>query len=183
MKTEPVRPMVRPSRYPFLTGTAIVVIAVLLIVAVASRRGPVSPPTPSGTPRAPVSGVPSSPAPVLEAGSEGLSGSLTTPMPAMHVPTGWATWYDDGSGYYGAVHTWRFGRDPFAVQVCLADRPGTCTHVVVRDFCACGHRHGEPTVIDLSPAAFRELAPLSRGVIRVTVSGRIDIPLPPTDTP
>lgn len=51
-------------------------------------------------------------------------------------------------------------------------------------YCACGQRHGEPTVIDLSVPAFRELAPLSRGIVRVIVSGPIpapDITLPPTD--
>lgn len=98
--------------------------------------------------------------------------------------TGYATWYEDPkspSGFYAAVPSWRYGDDRYAIQVCLADRPGTCTHAVVRDFCACGDRHGEPTVVDLSPSAFRELAPLSRGVIRVTVTGPIPIPLPPTD--
>ena len=96
---------------------------------------------------------------------------------------GWATWYDDGPGWYGAVHSWRFGDERYAVQVCALDegRLVACTHVIVRDYCACGSRHGEPTVIDLSPAAFRELAPLSRGVIRVEVSGPIVVALPATD--
>ena len=126
------------------------------------------------------SGAPPSPAVVNVTTSEG-DPSPTTSTPGTKSRTGWATWFDDGAGYYGAVRSWRYGDDPYAVQVCLAARPGTCTHVVVRDYCACGSRHGEPTVIDLSPSAFRELAPLSRGVIRVTVTGPIPIPLPPTD--
>lgn len=101
------------------------------------------------------------------------------PSPA----TGWATWYDDGPGWYAAVPSWRHGDEPYAIQVCRADRPATCTHVLVRDFCACGDRRGEPTVVDLSPSAFRELAPLSLGVIRVIASGPIPVPLPPTDVP
>lgn len=121
-----------------------------------------------------------SPAVVNVTTSEG-DPSPTTSTPGTKSRTGWATWFDDGAGYYGAVRSWRYGDDPYAVQVCLAARPGTCTHVVVRDYCACGSRHGEATVIDLSPSAFRELAPLSRGVIRVTVTGPIPIPLPPTD--
>lgn len=126
-------------------------------------------------------GAPSpSPAVVNVTTSEG-DPSPTTSTPGTKNRTGWATWYDDGAGYYGAVRSWRYGDDPYAVQVCLAARPATCTHVVIRDYCACGSRHGEATVIDLSPSAFRELAPLSRGVIRVTVTGPIPIPLPPTD--
>ena len=38
------------------------------------------------------------------------------------------------------------------------------------DWCACGDRHGVPTVIDLDVAAFRQLAPLSIGVIAVEVT-------------
>jgi hypothetical protein len=94
--------------------------------------------------------------------------------------TGWATWFDDGPGYYGAVRSFRFGDTPYVVQVCRLEAPITCTHVRIVSFCACGDRHGIPTVIDLSPAAFQELAPLSRGIIRVEVMS-VDIKLPATD--
>lgn len=82
--------------------------------------------------------------------------------------------------YVGAVPSFRFGDEPYAVQVCLADEPASCTHVVVSSHCACGDRRGEPTVIDLSVPAFRELAPLSRGVIGVIVSDPIEVPVGPT---
>lgn len=88
--------------------------------------------------------------------------------------TGWATWYDDGPGLYAAVNSYRWGDPRYEVTVrYTANVNGTIVRrqvtVVVRDFCACGKRHGEPTVIDLSPAAFKKLAPLSRGVIKVEV--------------
>ena len=64
-----------------------------------------------------------------------------------------------------AVPSFRWGDDPYRVEVCAT----TCVFVTVVSFCACGDRHGIPTVIDLSPAAFRTLAPLRRGVYAVTV--------------
>jgi Lytic transglycolase len=120
--------------------------------------------------------------------SEGPKSGLTTPMPGaqigepLSVARGWATWYRDPkrSGYYGAVNSFRWGDDQYIVQVC-APKYHACTHVRIVDFCACGDRHGIATVIDLSPAAFRELAPLGRGVIRVEVSGPIT-KLPATDS-
>jgi hypothetical protein len=41
---------------------------------------------------------------------------------------------------------------------------------ILGDWCHCGDRHGVPTVIDLDVAAFRQLAPLSIGVIAVEVT-------------
>jgi hypothetical protein len=85
------------------------------------------------------------------------------------VSSGLATWYNNGPGFYGAAGpalrkgNWR-GR---AVIVCHS---GRCVKVRLTDWCACGPRHGVQTVIDLSPAAFRALAPLSRGIIKVEVS-------------
>ena len=86
---------------------------------------------------------------------------------------GLATWYTDPhqTGFYAAagpelrIGDWR-GR----VVVVCAER---CIRVTLTDACACGDRHGQRTLLDLSPAAFRELAPLSRGVteVRVTSEG------------
>lgn len=93
--------------------------------------------------------------------------------------TGYATWYDDGPGHYAAagpalrVGDWR-GR---VVQVCAGS---SCTTVRLTDWCACGARHGVPTLLDLSREAFAELADPSQGVVMVTVSGRVE--LPRTDT-
>jgi expansin (peptidoglycan-binding protein) len=66
------------------------------------------------------------------------------------------------------------------VTMCHDER---CTTVTLTDWCACGSRAGEPTLLDLSDAAFRDLAPLSAGVIEVTIA--VEGPrmtLPPTDT-
>jgi len=97
---------------------------------------------------------------------------------------GWATWYDDGDGLYAAAGPvlrdvlgkgWRGQR----VTVC-AD---ACVRVVLSDWCACGERHGDPTLLDLSPAAFRRLAPLSAGIVRVSIDpGGPRMTLPPTDS-
>ena len=82
--------------------------------------------------------------------------------------TGTARWYATGrSGLYAAAGPklrqaiggdWR-GRN---VLVCYQYR---CTEVILNDVCPC--KSG--SIIDLSDEAFRYLAPLSRGVIKVTV--------------
>ena len=95
-----------------------------------------------------------------------------------------ATWYGDGGrchdGYlrtcspylsgeqvfYAAVGSWRWGDKPYRVNVCRVSN-GRCVVVWVRDFClACKNKHG---VVDLSPAAFKKLAPLWKGRINVVV--------------
>jgi hypothetical protein len=92
-----------------------------------------------------------------------------------HRATGTATWYCKAGvsvchhsypgGMYAAagpelrVGAWR-GR---AVRVCGS---GSCIQVRLIDWCACGGNH----IIDLYSDAFRRLAPLSAGGIRVTVS-------------
>jgi hypothetical protein len=74
---------------------------------------------------------------------------------------------------YGAVHGFRvYGDKPFPVLVCLRDEPSRCVRVIVRDWCGCqGHksRPDDNPIIDLAPTAFRQLAPLGRGVIYVVV--------------
>jgi hypothetical protein len=94
------------------------------------------------------------------------------------TPTHCQSW--GGGAMVGAVPG--FDGDPYTVRVCLDVQLSTFSCVVVRvvSSCACGDRGGRGTVIDLSPAAFRKLAPLSRGVIPVTVE-RADILLPATD--
>jgi hypothetical protein len=123
----------------------------------------------------------------------------TTKPVAQHlsVPgTGRATWYGAHSpgvkrfcydGYrntcspytkgervmYGAVHGFNNTHDkPFPVWVCLRKHPDRCVRVIVRDWCGCVGNKSDPhdnPIIDLAPAAFRQLAPLSRGVIYVVV--------------
>jgi hypothetical protein len=111
---------------------------------------------------------PISPQPLATAYTIPTATSRPRPAPTRRPPLpgpvahGVATWYDDGPGLYGAVPGWRFGDLPYRVQVCAG---GRCVTVRVRDYCACGdHR-----IIDLSPEAFAQLAPLSRGVVAVRV--------------
>lgn len=92
------------------------------------------------------------------------------------TPTRCQSW--GGDALVGAVPSFRFGDKPYPATVC---RGGRCVEVTVVSFCACGQRGGKDTVIDLSPAAFRRLAPLSRGVIDVTLTYG-GVPLPATDT-
>ena len=92
-----------------------------------------------------------------------------------HRAGGSATWYCKGgtsacaAGYPGGMYAaagpelrvgaWR-GR---VVRVCGS---GACILVKLIDWCACGGSH----VIDLYSDAFRRLAPLSSGAVKVTVS-------------
>lgn len=85
--------------------------------------------------------------------------------------SGVASWFATGpNGLYGAAGPllrrgdWRGSR----VIVCVTGT-GRCVRVTLNDWCACGDRSGRPTIVDLSDEAFRRLAPLSRGVIPVTV--------------
>jgi expansin (peptidoglycan-binding protein) len=94
---------------------------------------------------------------------------------------GVATWYIDPhkSGLYAAAGPdLRHGdwRGSF-VKVCA----GKCVTVQLTDWCACGDRGGQPTLLDLSASAFRRLAPLSVGVIAVEVTSG-SVTLPATDT-
>lgn len=79
--------------------------------------------------------------------------------------SGVGTWYANGNGVYAAAGSeirrgsWR-GR---LVRVCSGAK---CIKVRLVDWCGCPGKR----IIDLSPDAFREFAPLSKGVIHVTVS-------------
>lgn len=84
--------------------------------------------------------------------------------------TGRASWYATGKdGLYAAAGPalrkalgpgWRGDR----VLVCARRK---CEEVVLNDYCGC--RGGTGKAIDLSDEAFRYFAPLSRGVITVTI--------------
>lgn len=60
---------------------------------------------------------------------------------------------------YAAVPGFRWGDKPYKASVCYK---GKCVTVTIRD-CLCSRKGGG--YIDLSPAAFIQLAPLSRGAI------------------
>jgi len=115
------------------------------------------------------------------------------PQPSGGIATalvgGWATYCDPTPtrcqswappALLGAVPWFRDGDAPFGVQVCVDDG-ARCVAVQVVSFCACGDRDGIPTVIDLSRAAFEQLAPASRGVVFVTIEWPVD-ELPMTST-
>jgi len=91
---------------------------------------------------------------------------------------GEASYFDDGPGLYGAVHSYRWGDPTYPAVVCRADDATRCVTVTVRDHMA------HPTrAIDLSPEAFEQLAPLSDGVVQVTVEyGGPSPTLPETST-
>lgn len=142
------------------------------------RDGASGPPL-AGAPRAGTSGRPS---PTGAIGAALVSGGLR----------GWATWcaptpthcqsWGDGA-MVGAVPSFSFGDEPYPVQVCAFEGgQANCVLVTVTSYCACGDRRGEPTIIDLSPAAFRSLAPLRAGIVRVVVDHvQPGMTLPPTD--
>jgi hypothetical protein len=98
--------------------------------------------------------------------------------------TGWATHYPAASPTDGAA-----GPDLRAmlgkgwrgqwVRVCHGSE---CVRVQLRDWCACGDRHGKPTLVDLPKQTFSRLAPLGLGVIPVSIR-EADVPsLPDTST-
>jgi len=87
-----------------------------------------------------------------------------TPSPV----SGTASWYDDGPGLYAAVSSWTWGDERYDLRVCGVDW-GVCVTVTVRDFCQCYVGTSMERVIDLSPDAFRKLAPLSHGLVTVTI--------------
>ncbi len=98
---------------------------------------------------------------------------------APQLITGQATWYGTGPGRGHAAAgselrtgDWR-GRH---VEVCHGDR---CVGVVLDDWCACGGAR----IIDLSDEDFARLAPLSAGVISVTVTSGTGAPAPVPTAP
>jgi hypothetical protein len=78
--------------------------------------------------------------------------------------------------WYAAVASFSYYAKPYTLRVCRKDQPTRCVTVVVRDECAglCRRDLKRPwtsqsRAIDLSPAAFSQLAPLGRGVLVVTI--------------
>ena len=78
--------------------------------------------------------------------------------------------------WYAAVASFSYYAKPYTLRVCRADQPHRCVTVTVRDECAglCRRDLKKPwtsqsRAIDLSPAAFSQLAPLGRGVLAVTI--------------
>lgn len=83
---------------------------------------------------------------------------------------GVATWYPAGGPVAAAGPALRAALGSswrgMVISVCGKQ---SCTRVRLIDWCACGDRHGEPTLLDLGLDAFTRLADPSAGVIDVTV--------------
>lgn len=81
------------------------------------------------------------------------------------TPTRCQSW--GGSAMLGAVPSFRWGDEPYRVRVCRTSGPAACATVTVVSYCGCP----DGRIIDLSPTAFRQLAPLSAGIVWVIASG------------
>lgn len=90
------------------------------------------------------------------------------------IAAGVASWYP-ADGLIAAVPGWHWGDTPYPVRVSAGGR----SVVVTVSDCLCGRTD---RIIDLSDDAFRRLAPLSAGVLRVTVEWvGAGLTPPPTD--
>jgi hypothetical protein len=117
-----------------------------------------------------------------------LASPRTTPPPTGYQAAGaigtvllggFATWYETPGLTAAAGPVLRDVLGDWRGQWVTVEGDGASVTVQLTDFCACGERHGLPTLLDLSDAAFSELAPLSAGVIRVAIE--IDPPEHPDD--
>jgi hypothetical protein len=97
-----------------------------------------------------------------------------TPQPSGAIGTaligGWASWFDVGPGYYAAAGPLlREALGDWRGQYVTVEGDGASVTVQLSDWCACGSRHGVPTIIDLSWDAFAELADPALGIVRVSI--------------
>lgn len=99
------------------------------------------------------------------------------PIPSVRKSelSGLATWYPARTTVAAAGPALRAALGPTwrgqEVSVCVTG--GNCISVALRDFCACRDRNGLPTLIDLPAVDFARLAPLSRGVVAITIEGGV----------
>lgn len=94
-----------------------------------------------------------------------------SPAPTI-VPTprtGVASWYDDGPGMYAALPGFVASTHEWASVCAFGGERTTCITVPVVTSCQCYVGTPHARLIDLSPDAFARLAPLSQGLVRVTV--------------
>lgn len=95
-------------------------------------------------------------------------------LPADPLPAAVASWYDyslTGAPDYSRSHQTAASRSytrGSMLRVCRADDPGTCVTVRVNDYGPDASVHPDRE-IDLSSAAFQQLAPLATGLVRVTI--------------
>jgi len=87
---------------------------------------------------------------------------------------GYATWHATGrNGLYAAAGpALRRALGPgWRNELVLVVKGRKAVQVRLSDWCACGRRHGEPTLLDLSDEAYDYLGRLSSGIMHVTVEG------------
>lgn len=103
------------------------------------------------------------------------------PLAGAAALVGYATWYDAHKGHAAAGPGLRAAIGPdWRGTVVTVAAGGASVAAVLSDWCACGPRHGQPTLIDLSREDFAELAdPVLDGIVLVTVQPRGGPP--PTD--
>jgi uncharacterized protein YabE (DUF348 family) len=90
-------------------------------------------------------------------------GTLSEPGTGATTQTGQATWYDPPWSGFSAAHPWL----PFGTQVVVTDLDsGRSVTVTIDD----RGPFAPGRIIDLSPEAFGALAPLGRGVLRVSLT-------------
>ena len=104
------------------------------------------------------------PAAVSVAAERAPAVTASPPDPPPEPSTsGVVSWYP-ARGMIAAVHSWHWGDTPYRLTICAT----RCIVVTVQDYCAgCVG----PRLADLSDDAFRQLAPLSQGIVEVEVKG------------
>ena len=119
--------------------------------------------------------VPSSPVPLAgtpqPTGAATYTASMTWCAPRGNQCTEWG-----GDARLAAVHSFTFGDRPYWVRLWRGDNHADA---LVVSHCAC---HDSDGYIDVSPAVFRQLAPLSRGRVGVSVEV-LDWPYEPGGDP
>jgi len=87
---------------------------------------------------------------------------------------GYATWHATGrNGLYAAAGPAlrRMLGPGWRNELVLVVKGRKAVQVRLSDWCACGRRHGEPTLLDLSDEVYDYLGRLSSGIMHVTVEG------------
>lgn len=92
------------------------------------------------------------------------------PVRPVQARGGLATWYaaPDGTAAAGPALRALLGRH-WRGQWVTVTAGGHQVAIKLTDWCACGPRHGRPTLLDINTRDFARLAPPSRGVVEVRV--------------
>lgn len=158
-----------------LTATLTAIIATLLVIIAAELAQPRATPSPQPV----VTSVQSA-----TVAREWMLASVPAPL-AFHgsvaapIIGGRATWYPASGMIAAAGPALRHYLGPHWRGTLVSVASGGRVVVVrVSDWCDCRGR-GSERLIDLSDDAFAQLAPLSRGVIRVSIMRTVRVPEPP----